>query len=162
MVYSTRRFVLCLTLCYFVLVFLVFLALRLPRLGKGELILLLFVRLFDLRLFGFAVSSSSLCLGRAAVCDCGTPWTFLLPFFSIKQKKKKKKKKKKKNDCAILNQFLCLSGLFGLICSLSLLLMVPCLFVLRFYGPVNPVGSCRARSVYVTTRLLDRLSSLSG
>ena len=26
------------------------------------------------------VSSSSWCLGRAAVCDCGTPWTFLLPF----------------------------------------------------------------------------------
>ena len=27
--------------------------------------------------------SSSWCLGRAAVCDCGTPpppWTFLLPF----------------------------------------------------------------------------------
>ena len=22
-------------------------------------------------------------LGRAAVCDCGTPWTFLLPFFHI-------------------------------------------------------------------------------
>ena len=22
------------------------------------------------------------------------------------------------------------------------------LFVLRFYGPVNPMGSCRARSVY--------------
>ena len=22
-----------------------------------------------------------MCLGRAAVCDCGTPWTFLLPFF---------------------------------------------------------------------------------
>ena len=20
-------------------------------------------------------------LGRAAVCDCGTPWAFLLPFF---------------------------------------------------------------------------------
>ena len=36
------------------------------------------------------------------------------------------------------------------------------LFVLRFYGPVNPVGSCRARSVYLTTRLLDRLSPLSG
>ena len=29
------------------------LALRLPRLGKRELILVLFVRLFDLRLFGF-------------------------------------------------------------------------------------------------------------
>ena len=38
------------------------------------------------------------------------------------------------------------------------------LFVLRFYGPVNPIGSCRARSVYLgkTTRLLGRLSHLSG
>ena len=26
-----------------------------------------------------------------------------------------------------------------------------CSFVLRFYGPVNPVGSFRARSVYLTT-----------
>ena len=37
-----------------------------------------------------------------------------------------------------------------------------CLFVLRFYGPVNPMGSCRARSVYLTTHLLGRLSPLSG
>ena len=37
-------------LCFF---FSVLLALRLPRLGKRELILVLFVRLFDLRLFGF-------------------------------------------------------------------------------------------------------------
>ena len=36
------------------------------------------------------------------------------------------------------------------------------LFVLRFYGPVNPMGSCRARPVYLTTRLLGRLSPLSG
>ena len=36
-----------------------------------------------------------------------------------------------------------------------------CLFVLRFYGPVNPMGSCRARSVHLTTRLLGRLSPLS-
>ena len=43
-------------------------ALRLPRLGKRELILVLFVRLLDLLLFGlFSVSSSSLCLGKAAV-----------------------------------------------------------------------------------------------
>ena len=28
-----------------------------------------------------SVSSSSWGLGRVAVCDCGTPWTFLLPFF---------------------------------------------------------------------------------
>ena len=38
----------CVILCFSVL-----LALRLPRLGKRELILELFVRLFDLRLFGF-------------------------------------------------------------------------------------------------------------
>ena len=36
------------------------------------------------------------------------------------------------------------------------------LFMLRFYGPVNPMGSCRARSVYLTTRLLGRLGPLSG
>ena len=36
------------------------------------------------------------------------------------------------------------------------------LFVLRFYGPVNPMGSCRVQSVYLTTRLLGRLSPLSG
>ena len=35
------------------------------------------------------------------------------------------------------------------------------LFVLRFYGPVNPMGSCRAWSVYLTTCLLGRLSPLS-
>ena len=35
------------------------------------------------------------------------------------------------------------------------------LFILRFYGPVNPVGSCRARSVYLSKLLLDRLSPLS-
>ena len=32
-----------------------------------------------------SVSSSSWGLGRAAVCDCGTPWTFLLPFFRSKK-----------------------------------------------------------------------------
>ena len=28
-----------------------------------------------------SVSSSYWCLGLAAVCDCGTPWTFLLTFY---------------------------------------------------------------------------------
>ena len=60
--------------------FSVLLALRLSRLVKRELILGLFVRLFDLCLFGFV--GSLFLLGRAVVCDCGTPWTFLLPFFS--------------------------------------------------------------------------------
>ena len=36
------------------------------------------------------------------------------------------------------------------------------LVVLRFYGPVNLMGSCRARSVYLTIRLLGRLNPLSG
>ena len=35
-----------------------------------------------------------------------------------------------------------------------------CLFVLRFHGPVNPMGSCRVPSVYLTTLLLGRLSPL--
>ena len=44
-VYSTRRFVVCLSVCHFVrMLFLVLLILRLPRLGKRELILVLFVR----------------------------------------------------------------------------------------------------------------------
>ena len=37
-----------------------------------------------------------------------------------------------------------------------------CLFVLRFYGPGNPMGSCGAWSVYLTTRLLGRPSPPSG
>ena len=36
------------------------------------------------------------------------------------------------------------------------------LFVLRFYSPVNPVGSCQMWSVYLTILLLGRLSPLSG
>ena len=78
-VYSTRQFVLCLTVCHFVLVFFfsVLLAFRLPRLEKREIILVLFLRLFDLCWFDLSVSSSSWCLRRAAVCDCDIPWSFL-------------------------------------------------------------------------------------
>ena len=37
------------------------------------------------------------------------------------------------------------------------------LFVcVEVYGPVNPMGSCQGRSVYLTTLLLGRLSPLSG
>ena len=39
---------------------------------------------------------------------------------------------------------------------------IVCLFVLRFYGPVNPMGSCRVRPVNLTTHLLGSLSPLSG
>ena len=36
------------------------------------------------------------------------------------------------------------------------------LFVLRFYGLVNLLGSCQTCSVYLTTPFLGRLSPLSG
>ena len=65
----------CVILC---LCFSVLLALRLPRLGKREC----FSHVCSICVcLDLSVSSSSWCLGRAAVCDCGTPWTFLLPFF---------------------------------------------------------------------------------
>ena len=63
------------------LCFSVLLVLRLPCLGKRELILVHFVRLFDLCLFGFVGFLFLLVSGKGAVCDCGTPWTFLMPFF---------------------------------------------------------------------------------
>ena len=49
------------------LCFSVLLALRLPRLGKTELILVRFVRLFDLCLFGFACFLFLLVSGKG--CD---------------------------------------------------------------------------------------------
>ena len=45
---------------------------------ERELILVLFVCLFDLHLFGYVCFL--FVSGRAAACDCGTPWTFLLSF----------------------------------------------------------------------------------
>ena len=65
--YPTRQFVLCLTLCYFFLCFSVLLAFRLPRLGKKELILVFFVRLFDLRLFGFVCFLFLLVSGKGSL-----------------------------------------------------------------------------------------------
>ena len=58
MIYSTRRFVVCLSVCHFVLVFFSPFSIAITSLGEERA---------NLRL-------------RAAVCDCGTPWTFLLPF----------------------------------------------------------------------------------
>ena len=82
MVYSTRQFVFCLTLCHFVLVFFSPFSIAITSLGEERAnfsafpYVCLICACLDL-----SVSSSSWYLGRAAVCDCGTPWTFLLPFF---------------------------------------------------------------------------------
>ena len=70
---STRRFGLCLTWCYFVLVFFSPFSIAITSLGeeRANLICACLVLL---------VSSSSWCLRRTAVCACDTSWTFLLPF----------------------------------------------------------------------------------
>ena len=58
------------------LCFSVLLVLRLPHLGKRELILVLFVRCSVCACLDLSVSSSSWGLGGAAVCDCGLPGLF--------------------------------------------------------------------------------------
>ena len=82
MVYSTRRFVLCLTLCHFVLVFFSPFSIAITSLGEERANLSAFRTFVRFVLVWICRSSSSWCLGRAAVCDYGTPWTFLLPFFN--------------------------------------------------------------------------------
>ena len=44
---------------------------------------MLFVRLFDLRLFGFVCFLFVLVSWKSCVCNCGTLWTFLLPFLFL-------------------------------------------------------------------------------
>ena len=67
----------------FLFFFSVLLVSRLPRLGKRELILVLSCVCSVCACLYLSVSSSSWGLGRAAVSDCGTPWSFLLPFLDI-------------------------------------------------------------------------------
>ena len=78
--YSTRRFVLSLALCYFVLVFFSPFRIAFISLGEERANLSAFVCSICAS-FVLSVSSSSWSLGGAAACDCGTPWTFRLPFF---------------------------------------------------------------------------------
>ena len=73
------------------------------------------------------------------------------------------------NECVSVNKIARIGFAVGSVLSVCINIdttggseLCVCLFVLRFYGPVNPMGSCRARSVYLTTRLLGRLSPLSG
>ena len=61
-----RRFVLCLTLCHFVLVFFSHFSIAITSLGEE-------------RANPSAFRTFVRCV---AVCDCGTPWNFLLPFLN--------------------------------------------------------------------------------
>ena len=85
-VYSTRRFVLCLTLCHFVFVFFSPFSIAITSLGEERANLgafRTFVRFCACLDLSF--SSSSWCLGRAAVYDCGTPGLFSYLFSNITQ-----------------------------------------------------------------------------
>ena len=79
-IYSTRRFVLCLTLCHLVLVFFSPFSIAITSLGEESANLNVLYVYSICACLHLSVSSSSWCLGMAAVCDCGTPWTFFLPF----------------------------------------------------------------------------------
>ena len=77
MVYSTRRFVLVLSSVILFLCVFSPLSIGLTSLGEER------ANLSGSICACLVLSDyiSSWCLGRAAACDCGTPWTFLLPFF---------------------------------------------------------------------------------
>ena len=84
MVYSTRRFVVSLALCYFVLVFFSPFSIAITPLGEERANLSAFWYVCSICVcLVLSVSSSSSYLGWAAACDCGTPWTFLLPFYRL-------------------------------------------------------------------------------
>ena len=81
MVYSTRRFVVCLTMCHFVLVFISPFSIAITSLGEERANWCFSCVCSVCACLDLSVSSSSWCLGRAAVYDCGSLWTFLLSFF---------------------------------------------------------------------------------
>ena len=84
MVYSTRRYVVCLSVCHFVLVFFSPFSIAITSLREERANLKCFSYVCSVcACLDLSVSSSSWGLGRAAVCDCGTPWTFLLPFLML-------------------------------------------------------------------------------
>ena len=84
MVYHTRTFVLCITSCYFVLVFFSPFSIAITSLGEEKVNLSAFHTFIRFVLVWFCLFPLPLCVWeRAAVCDCGTLWTFLLPFLSV-------------------------------------------------------------------------------
>ena len=68
------------SLCHFVIVFFSPFRIAITSLGEERANLSGFRILIDLCLFGLVGLLFLLLSGKAAVCDCGIPWTFLLPF----------------------------------------------------------------------------------
>ena len=82
MVYSTRQFVLCLTLCHFVHVFFSPFSIAITSLGEERANLSAFRTFVRFVLFfGFVCFRFLLVSGKGCGFDCGTPWTFLLHLF---------------------------------------------------------------------------------
>ena len=82
---AIRRFVVCRSVCHFVLVFFSPFSFAITSLGEGGGGAGSWSWCFSCvcsvcACLDLSVSSSFWGLGRAAVCDCGTSWTFLLPF----------------------------------------------------------------------------------
>ena len=79
--YSARRFVLCLTLCYFVLVFFSPFSIAITSLREERGNLSAFRAFVRFVLVWFCRFPLPLDVWEGLHCDCGTPWTFLLPFY---------------------------------------------------------------------------------
>ena len=79
---STRRFILYLTL--YCLVYFSPFSIVITSLGEEGANLGAF-RTFDRFALGHVCFFSSWCLGRAAVCNSGIPWTSLLPFVYLRR-----------------------------------------------------------------------------
>ena len=90
MVYSTRRFFLCLALCYFVLVFFRPFSTAIISLGEERAYLsafCTFVRFAHVWFCLFALRRGVLEGVLLVIGNCGTPWTFLLHFFGVQESK---------------------------------------------------------------------------
>ena len=82
-VYSTGRFILCLTLCYFVLLFFSPFSIAITSLGEERANLSAFRTFVRFALVWFCLFSLSLGVWEGLQFVVVTPWTFLLTFFSM-------------------------------------------------------------------------------
>ena len=85
MLYSTRRFAVCLTVCHFILVFFSLLSIAITSLGEERANLSAF-RLFDLCLFGFVGFLFLLVSGKGCGLWLWHSLDFILIFFTEKSK----------------------------------------------------------------------------
>ena len=76
------------------------------------------------------LSVSSWCLGRPAVYDCGSPWTFLLPFFFFFHPTDRSKA----GDAVLVLQFV---ALWFILRGDFVLCLTLCHFVLVFFSPFS-------------------------